>query len=234
MKKTLLLIFTSVLFFNIAFSQNLHTIEVEGNSEMLIVPDEGVINITVQKKAMTVAEATKVLNADSKTLIDAFKKSSLNYELTANAYYVNVNRVYYKSTSKDSGYVASQNIKVIIKDIEKELPRAVELVNTNGDHSMNVNFIISKEMEKTYKDSLLELALTDARQKAKKIADVMGLNNIATHHVQYVSSQPMPRLYQMKAGAMMDNSAESREAPSFIPEEQSVSDKVLVTFIFEP
>src|SRR5690606_39439804 len=101
-------------------------IEVEGNSEIMIVPDEGLININVQKKAMTVAEATKNLNADTKKIIEAFKKSGLDYELTANNYYVNVNRIYEKGTSKDSGYVASQNLKITIKDIEKQLPKAVE------------------------------------------------------------------------------------------------------------
>lgn len=211
-----------------------HTIEVEGNSEMMIIPDEGIIQISVQKKAMTVAEATKALNADTKKIIDAFKKSGLGYELTANNYYVNVNRIYEKGTSKDSGYVASQNLKVVIKDIEKELPKAVELVNTSGDHSVNVNFSISKEMEKSYKDQLLELALNDAKGKAHKIAEIMDLQNVKTQKVQYVSNQAIPRTYMMKANVMAFDAAESREAPSFVPEEQTISDRVLVTFVFEP
>lgn len=238
MKKAVLLIFAFATFMYTAHAQSnastQNTIEVEGNSEIMITPDEGIINISVQKKAMTVAEATKVLNADTKKIIDAFKKSGLDYELTANNYYVNVNRIYQKGTSKDSGYVASQNLKVTIKNIEKELPQAVELVNTSGDHTVNVNFSVSKEMEKSYKEQLLELALKDAQEKASKIAEVMGLNNVKTQKVQYVSTQVIPRSYMMKANVMAFDSAESREAPSFVPEEQTISDRVLVTFVFEP
>jgi uncharacterized protein YggE len=237
MKKTVLLIFalaTSMWAVQAQSNTPQHTIEVEGNSEIMIVPDEGIVHITVQKKAMTVAEATKALNADTKKIIDGFKKSGLDHELTANNYYVNVNRIYEKGSSRDSGYVASQNLKVIIKDIEKELPKAVELVNTSGDHSVNVNFSISKEMEKSYKNQLLELALKDAQEKALKIAEVMDLKQVKTQKVQYVSSQVIPRTYMMKANAMAFDSMESREAPSFVPEEQTISDRILVTFVFEP
>lgn|SRR5690606_5467066 len=237
MKRAGLLIFALVISIWTAQAQSnapQHTIEVEGNSEIMIVPDEGVIHITVQKKAMSVSEATRLLNADTKKIIDGFKKSGIDHELTANNYYVNVNRIYQKGTSKDSGYVASQNLKVTVKDIEKQLPQAVELVNTSGDHSVNVNFAISKEKEKSYKDQLLELALQDAKEKAAKIADVMDLNQVKTQKIQYISSQTIPRTYMMKANMMAFDTAESREAPSFVPEEQMLSDRVLVTFVFEP
>src|SRR5690606_95629 len=236
MKKAALLIFAIASTVWAVQAQNYtpkNTIEVEGNSEIMIVPDEGMININVQKKAMTVAEATKNLNADTKKIIEAFKKSGLDYELTANNYYVNVNRIYEKGTSKDSGYVASQNLKITIKDIEKQLPKAVELVNTSGDHSVNVNFSISKEKEKSYKQQLLELALKDAQEKADNIARVMGLSNVKVQNVQYVSSQAIPRTYMMKANIMAFDAAEERQAPSFQPEEQMISDKILVTFAFE-
>jgi len=233
MKKAVLLILACAAMLQTVKGQStLRTIEVEGKSEILIVPDEGVVNITVQKKAMTVAEATKSLNADTKKIIDAFKKSGITYELTANNYYVNVNRIYEKGSSRDSGYVASQNLKVTVKDIEKELPKAVELVNTSGDHTVNVNFSVSKEMEKSYKDQLLEGAIKDAQQKANKIAEVMEVENMKPHKVQYTSEQPIPRSYMMKANVAMFDSAEAREAPSFMAEEQMISDRILVTFVF--
>lgn len=238
MKKAILLIFalaTSTLAIQAQSTSPQHTIEVEGNSEIMIVPDEGSIHVSVQKKAMTVAEATKLLNADTKKIIDAFKKSGLDHELTANNYYVNVNRIYQKGSAKDSGFVASQNLKITVKDIEKQLPKAVELVNTSGgDHSVNVNFSISKAKEKSYKEQLLELALKDAQEKAKKIAEVMDLKDLKVQKVQYASNQAIPRNYMMKTSAMAFDAMESREAPSFIPEEQTISDRVLVTFVFVP
>src|SRR5690606_3634618 len=146
-----------------------HTIEVEGNSEIMIIPDEGVIHITVQKKAMTVSEATKLLNADTKKIIDGFKKSGIDHDLTANNYYVNVNRIYQKDTSKDSGYVASQNLEVIMKDIERQLPEAMEFVSTSSDKSLNVKFLMYTVKQTRYKNQSLELARKDANEKAANI-----------------------------------------------------------------
>jgi uncharacterized protein YggE len=235
MKKTILLSFGLLAFFHLTNAQSLKTIEVEGNSEMEIIPDEAFMDITVQEKAMTVAEATKKLNEASKRIADAFQQSDLiTYELTANNYYVNVNRIYQKGTSKDSGYVASQNLKITIKSIEKELPKAVELVNKTGNQSMNVNFGVSREMKKSYKDQLLESALKDALSKAGKISEILELKNTSIHKIQYVSEEPILRSFQMKTNAMRYESADAREEPIFMPEEQTVSDKILVTFVFEP
>ncbi len=234
MKQIFLLIFGLVAFFHVAKAQTLRTIEVEGNSEMMIIPDEALIHITVQKKAMSVSGATKALNAASKKIADEFKESDLtSYELTANNYFVNVNRVFHKGTSKDSGYVASQNLKIKIQDIEKELAKAVEMINVTGDQSLNVSFEVSREMEKNYKDQMLEAALQDAQTKAKRISEIMSLKNTTVQKIKYLSEQGFTPTYQMKTSAMRFDSAESREEPIFMPEEQKISDRILVTFIFD-
>ena len=235
MKRTIVLIFGVMAFLPSTYAQELKTIDVEGNSEMMIVPDQALIQVTVQKKAMTVADATGELNAATKHITEVFNQSDLkSHELTANNYYVNVNRVYQKGSSKDSGYVASQNLNIKVKDIENELARAVELLNQAGDHSINVSFDISSQMEKSYQKQLLELALEDALEKSRHIATVLQLNNIAVHQVRYLSDQSNVRPYQLKTAAMMYDAAESRQSPTFMPEEQKISDKVLVTFTFTP
>lgn len=233
MKHLFLSVFAMAAFFQAAEAQSPGTIEVEGNSEMMIIPDEATIHITVQKKAMSVSEATKALNAASKEIADAFKNSDLtSHELTANNYFVNINRVYQKGTSKDSGYVASQNLKVDIGDIEKELAKAVEMVNLTGNQSMQVNFRVSPELEKKYKDQLLEEALLDAQNKARRISEIMGLKDISVQKIQYSSQQAFQPVYQMKASAMRFDSAEAREEAIFMPEEQKIDDRILVTFVF--
>lgn len=234
MKKTILLVFGLLVFLHIAKAQTQRTIEVEGNSEMMVLPDEATIDVVVQKKAMKVSDATKELNAASKKIADAFQQSDLTtYELTANNYYVNVNRIYQKGSSRDSGYVASQNLKIKINNIEQELSKAVELINTIGDQSVNVSFGISKEKEKSYKDQLLESALNDAHSKARKISEIMDLKNTTVNKIQYISEQPSIRSFEMKTSAMMYDRTESREDPIFMPEEQKISDKILVSFVFE-
>src|SRR5690606_34850233 len=128
------------------------------------------------------------------------------------------NRIYQKGTAKDSGYIASQNLRVKINDLEKELSRAVELINISGDQSINVSFGISREMEKNYKDQLLESALKDALAKANSISEIMDLKNIKVQKVQYATDQGVIPFYQMKASNMRFESADAREDPIFIPE----------------
>src|SRR5690606_21074314 len=90
MKRTVLLIIAFVAFLNLTDAQTLKTIEVEGNSELMIIPDQALIQITVQKKAMNVTDATQALNAATKNITKAFKQSGLStYDLTANNYYLN-------------------------------------------------------------------------------------------------------------------------------------------------
>src|SRR5690606_33592128 len=132
------------------------TVEVEGNSEIMVIPDEAVLNITVQKKSMTVAQVTKELNAVTKKLVDAFKQSDLrSYDLTTGNYIVNINRIYQKGSAKDSGDVASQNIEITGNDLEHELANDVNKVNVSGDQYLRVVFRLTREKEKSYKDQLM-------------------------------------------------------------------------------
>lgn len=242
MKNIALLTVAMLAFFQLSDAQTLpaketlplNTIEVEGNSDMMIIPDEATIHITILKKALTVAEATKELNAASKKIADTFENSDLSsYDLTASNYFVNINHVYQKGTSKDSGYVASQNLKVRIKDTEKELSRAVEMINLTGNQSIQVLFEISPEMKKKYKNQLLDEALQDAQAKAIRISDIMGLKKPKVHKIQYLSQQGFQPTYQMKTSAMRFDSAEAREEPIFTPEEQKIDDRIMVVFVFD-
>src|SRR5690606_13787985 len=98
--------------------------------------------------------------------------------------------------------------------------------------SIQVSFGISEAMEKSYKEQLLESALKDALTKANNIARIMNLKDIKVHKVQYSSDQGASPFYQMKASSMRFESADTREDPTFMPEEQKLNDRILVTFVF--
>ena len=88
-------------------------------------------------------------------------------------------------------------------------------------------------LEHAERMALFEAALKDALGKSQKISEIMGLKNVSVQKVQYLSERELNRTYQMKASAMMYESADSREEPTFMPEEQKISDHILVTFVFE-
>lgn len=233
MKKYILLP-AFILFLTLsANAQEKPRITVEGISEMKIMPDEALITISLSEKALTTTAVTNELNKKSKAVADALKKSGVtDYTFTADNYYVNINRIYTKGSAKDSGYVASQNLKVVVKNTEKDLIKIVETVQQAADMGFQLAFRISEEKQKSYQEDLLKDALTDARKKASIIASSFELGDLKPFHIDYSSSQPFqPVMY--RAEAMMMKSADARTEPTLNPEEQTISDRVKVIFTFE-
>lgn len=217
----------------ISFAQEATKISVEGNSEIKILPDEALINVSLKEKALKTALATEGLNQKAAEVTKALKKSGVkNYELKADNYFVNVNRIYTKGTSKDSGYVASQNLKILVKDTEQDLVKIMEALHDNIDMGFQLSFQLSDSKRKEYQEELLRRALLDAKSKAMSIANTLELGNIAVHQVIYGQGENtfQPKVYRNEA--MMVSADNQRTAPTIQPDEQTLSDQVKVIFTF--
>ncbi|QDH79481.1 DUF541 domain-containing protein [Echinicola soli] len=238
MKKTLLIIaviWAGIISVNAQTKSEKKHIAVTGKSEIAIKPDEAVINVRLENKAMKASEASAMLNKKMSIIENQLKKSKAkDYELNTSNYNVTVNRVYTKGTSKDSGYVASQNIKITLPNPQDDLVKVVELLNENEEIMFDVNFSISEKMTKAYEEQLLEKALQDAREKANLIAKTMSLTGLSVASINYTSNTPitMPQPSQVQY-MRMDKSMASEAAPSFSPDEQKLTDEVQVIFSFE-
>ncbi|MEX2511314.1 MAG: SIMPL domain-containing protein [Cyclobacteriaceae bacterium] len=236
MKKSLLLFLFQILLFGSAWSQDqsLSLIEVDGKSEVKVIPDEALILVSLTEKGMKTSEVTNGLNKKSKMVSDALKDSGVaDYQFTADNYYVNINRIYTKGTAKDSGYVASQSLKIVVKDTENDLLKVVETLHQVTDMTFQLQFRISEEKRKEYEEELLKMALENAKYKAGIIASTMDIGQYQIHKVVYTSGESFqPVMYRSES--MMMKSADDRTAPTFNPEEQTISDKVRVVFSFSP
>ncbi|MFC0263964.1 SIMPL domain-containing protein [Fontibacter flavus] len=234
MKKAFLLL--PVLFLSLGLmAQDIPLIEVEGSSEISIMPDEALIQISLSEKAMKVADATQALNKKTKSIEDALKKSGVkDFKFYVDNYYVYVNRIYTKGTSKDSGYVASQNIKVLVNDIEKDLAKITETLHQTANMGFNVQLNISDKLRKDSQDKLLEMAIADAKNKAELIAKSLGIEKIQVQKVNYTTQGNMfyPVMRESKM-LMASDSAAMMEEPVFRPEERKLTDKVFVSFTFQ-
>tara|TARA_R110002153_G_scaffold176126_2_gene329371 strand:- start:94 stop:774 length:681 start_codon:yes stop_codon:yes gene_type:complete len=216
-----------------SYAQETTKISVEGNSELKILPDEALINVSLKEKALKTAEATEGLNQKAAEVTKALKKSGVeNYELKADNYYINVNRVYTKGTSKDSGYVASQNLKILVKNTEEDLVKIMEALHANIDMGFQLSFQLSDSKRKEYQDELLQMALLDAKSKAMTIANTLDLGAITVQEVIYGSGGNIyqPKVYRNEA--MMVSADNQRTAPTIQPDEQTLSDQIKVVFTF--
>jgi uncharacterized protein len=234
MKKSILIL--PLLFLSLAMmAQQIPMIEVEGKSEISIMPDEAHIQLSLVEKAMKVSDATNALNKKTKSIEDALKKTGIkDYDFFVDNYYVYVNRIYTKGTSKDSGYVASQNVRVVVKNIDKDLVRITETLHQTADMGFNVQLTVSDKLRKTSEKQLLEMAIEDAKYKAGIIANSLGIGKIRVHRVNYNAQIDNFYPVMREAKMMMASSAmDVSEQPIFRPEERKLNDKVVVVFTFE-
>jgi uncharacterized protein YggE len=234
MKKSILIL--PLLFLSLAMmAQQIPLIEVEGKSEIRIMPDEAHIQLSLVEKAMKVSDATNALNKKTKSIEDALKKTGIkNYDFFVDNYYVYVNRIYTKGTSKDSGYVASQNVRVVVKNPENDLVKITETLHQTADMGFNVQLTVSDKLRKESEKQLLELAIQDAKYKAEIIAKSLGIDKIKVHRVNYNAQTDNFYPIMREAKMMMASSAmDVSEEPIFRPEERKLNDKVIVIFTFE-
>ncbi|MGY6743410.1 MAG: SIMPL domain-containing protein [Cecembia sp.] len=231
--KKILSVTIFVLLFLGAQAQQLPVIEVEGLSEVSVLPDEALIYISLTEKAMTVADATNGLNKKTKSIEEALKKSGVKtYQFFAENYFVQVNRVFSRGTSRDSGFVASQNIRVRVSDIEKDLIKVTETIHQTGNPGFSLSLNVSDNLKKQTEEHLLELAIEDAIKKAHIIAKSIGVEDIKVHKVVYTSTSNTFYPIMREARVSMASDMAPMEEPVIRPEARKLTDKVVVTFTF--
>lgn len=214
-------------------AQDTSKISVEGKSEIKILPDEALIRVSLTGKAMKTQEATEVLNEKAAFVTRALRKSGVdNYELKADNYFVNVNRIYTKGTSKDSGYVASQTLKILVNDTGEDLLEIIEVLHGSADMGFQLQFQLSDSKRKEYEARLIQMAIRDAKDKALLIATSLELGELSVYNVSYGSGGSyQPKIYRSEA--MMMNADNQRTAPTIQPDEQTLSDQINVVFTFK-
>lgn len=203
-------------------------IEVEGFSERKLAPDEANFSIQLEEKSMKVNDAVKILNTKSNNLAEALKKAKIkDYKLVADNYSVNVNRIYRSGYARDSGYIASQNLRIITKSTNEDLQKIVEAIQGAGDMSFNLSFQVSEATQKSLDDTLLVEALKNAESRALLIAQTLNIKSIRVHRVTLEAS-PMPFLKNQ-----MLMRTEASDAQVLIsPDEQSIQKRVYVKYTY--
>lgn len=209
--------------------QQLPLIEVEGYAERKVTPDEAVFSISLEEKKLKVNEAVSTLNKKTQALAELLKKEKIgNYKLVADNYSVDVNRVYYSGTAKDSGYVARQNLRIIISVTNEDLQKIVEAIQKAGDMSYNLQFGVAEATRKSLETTLLTEALKDAEARATLIGSTLNLKGLRVFHVSVEPQfRPQP-MYMMSAKAAMDESSDML----IQTDEETITKRVFVKYTY--
>ncbi len=198
-------------------------LQVTGFGEVSMPPDSATFSVEVQKSAVT-ASAAK----------DAADKAVYAFLLRLNN--ENVNRDDIQSANirlspeyqygegrerKQTGFRASRTVTVIVRDLAQLNPLLNASLGDGIDAINNINMTVSHEAE--YQRQARQLAIADARQKAKEIAAGFDMKVDSVWQIQYQSHRPMP----MMRGVLL---ADSIESNSYQDSKISTQDTISVIF----
>lgn len=160
------------------------TITVSGTGEATAIPDIATISFTVREVAKTVPEAQKLVEAKAKPAIDALTKIGVaSKDLKTLSYTVNPKYEYTTCAPTAPycqqkqiivGYEVAQTTQAKIRKIDSA-GEAIAIIGDNKISEMNGPTFEVDDIEKV-KAEAKEAAIKDARAKASKTADSLGVS----------------------------------------------------------
>jgi len=214
------------------------TISVSGTGEVTTIPDVAVFNFDVREDGNTVEDAQKVATTKINNIIGILEKSGIEEDDIKTTSY-NVNPVYEWVASEScinrfdcndreqqiKGYEVSQSTKVKIKDMEL----AGELISSVG--SLGVSYISGLQFvideDKDYQEEARDLAIADAKEKAEKRAESLGvkLGDLVSFYEENQGGYPEP-MYNREVFSLSSDMA----APKLSPGNQEITSKITIVF----
>lgn len=152
-------------------TQKMGTFDVSGEGKIVVVPDEAVINLGVSEQGRNLKFVQDAVNTKMEQLGQSLKGLGIDAkDIKTTAYN------YYPDYQERGLYRAQATVSVTVRDLEK-VSSALDLVGTLGlDSVMGPSFGLSDELrEKTVREAR-EMAIEKAKDKAKELAGLAGMN----------------------------------------------------------
>jgi len=206
-----------------------NTISATGNAEMSVMPDEAVVYLLVETRAISAEKAKDdnarisddVLTALIKIGIDRKDIETQNFNI-----YPEYDWTDGKQTLK--GYVASNSMKVTSKDFNN-VGKIVDAAVDKGALVNSIDFELSNDKSNEYKTQILAKASQDAKTKAGAIA--AGLGKKLGKLVSVSSSDYNYAPYPMFARSDMAGTAEAKVAATNLqPQNLDITATVSVSY----
>ena len=176
-----------------------------GEGEVYVRPDMAEVVIGVITEDMDIKLAQEENTKISNKVIESIRQIGIDLkDIQTQEYNINIKNDYVDGKQVFRGYEVRNNLRVLVRDIDK-IGEVIDTAVANGANNIgNINFLVSEE-NKVYL-SALKLAIKDAQDKAMVMAgslnvrlDVVpikiteqAVNRIAPMHVVYKASASAP------------------------------------------
>ena len=201
------------------------TFTVSGEGKSIAKPDVAVLTVGVSANGSTVKAAQEQINLNINKVTEAIKKLGISPEdIKTTNYSINPNIDYSGGNQRITGYSASTNLSIKIRDIDK-VNLSIDAATANGaNHIGGVSFEVS-DKEKAQNEAR-QMAVKEAKKKAEDAARIAGfkLGRIINYSEEVPTGGPIPMYAQ---GALEVPTKETQVEPG------SSEIKVTVTLSYE-
>lgn len=206
------------------------TISVDGTSTLKIAPDKATVNVRIE----TTAKDAKDASAQNAVIMNRIQNSLMALSITKDKmkttnYSLSPNYDYNDGRNKLTGYTVSNEILVIVDDINKVGNVIDTSINAGANSIGSVEFGL-KDSD-GYKEKALREAVLDARRKADTIAAALGKTIVNVQSVSANNSYVEARSYNNAMYTAL-KAADSAGASSPI-QAGDISVKANVNIVFE-
>lgn len=208
------------------------TISVSGSAKVSVKPDLGILNVFVSEIKPTMSEAVKSLGEKSNHYNGLLKKLGFNEkDIKTARFTVSKNIIYRDNRSVDSGYVASQAIRLEFAYSQPVLQKIVnEFSKSEKPVDFNFAFELSEALKQKSQAQVIEMAVRDADEKAGVIAKASRVKLAGIKNIVYGSPIRDAGMQSMARVSNFDvaNQAGEMQSFNFTPDDLVLRDTLTI------
>lgn len=219
-------------------NQPANTISVSGDGEVLAISDIASLYVNLNKEGKTSKEAQTLLNEEITKVLNYLKEQKIE-DKDIKSEYGGINPKYsyeqqvacfaYPCPTKDPkiiGYTATQSITIKVRAVDSASEIRTGLATLGVTDISGPTFSIDDE--EGFKDEARSLAIKEAREKAKTLANELGVKlGKVVSFSENGGNYPMYAAKDMRVSAVMESSA---PAPVLPKGENKISSSVSITY----
>ena len=178
------------------------TLNVTGNSQVILTPDVAYVSIGVHSEAETAKAAVAANNSASQAVIEAIKSQGVDAKDIQTTNFSVYQQQKYSPTGEDLGtyFMADNTVYVTMRDITKIGDILDASINAGANTIYGITFDVQdKEAAMTMGR---DQAMADAKAQADQLSAAAGVTLGDVQNISYYSSTPSPIYYDTKAAGV--------------------------------
>jgi uncharacterized protein YggE len=205
-----------------------NTINVSGNSEITVDPDEAEVWAGISVVKLTAEEAQSEANKVINAIIDGLRYKGISEDdIATERLSLYEERRWESGKSTVVGWRATQTLKISTTDLNKVGPIVDVCVNNGANQIQNINFGLSEEKEQEIKKQAIAKATANAKDKAEAIADSLDVKLGKVKSVSEASHYYRPYSFGMAEVAV---AKAVDEASAIMPDKVTVTGQISLVY----